>query len=240
MTAFSVGGSSGSVEGTTPSATRSPASSASAKTSRSAADSSDRSPLRPRAPAPRTRLHGVPGAHEWTQGSVPADSSTHESASDASGGWTTRCLPNPEAVGIAPASTAVNDGSSTCTTTCSASTRRRTSARWLVTPSASAWASSRRAPWSASTLSPRGFSTVAARVHGPVTWTLRTPRKSWACSSSRSRSCARRDRARRWSTPGASVSRQPAGCRSNPRSVMMPSVRPTMPATTPRPGSSGR
>ena len=42
----------------------------------------------------------------------------------------------------------------------------------VATPSASACASSRRAPWSESTLSPRGFSTVAASVHGPATWTL--------------------------------------------------------------------
>ena len=46
---------------------------------------------------------------------------------------------------------------------------------WARTPSASAWASSRRAPWSPSTLSPRGFSTVAARVHGPATCTLNAP-----------------------------------------------------------------
>jgi hypothetical protein len=32
-----------------------------------------------------------------------------------------------------------------------------------------------RAPWSASTRSPRGFSTVAASVHGPATWTLSGP-----------------------------------------------------------------
>ena len=54
-------------------------------------------------------------------------------------------------------------------------TRRCTSARWSRTPSASAWASSRRAPWSLSTLSPRGFSTVEASVHGPATWTLSGP-----------------------------------------------------------------
>ena len=42
-------------------------------------------------------------------------------------------------------------------------------------PSASACASSRRAPWSESTRSPRGFSTVAASVHGPATWTLSGP-----------------------------------------------------------------
>ena len=95
---------------------------------------------------------------------------------EASGGCTVRCRPKPDAVGTAPASTAASAGSSTCTTSRSPpGSRRRTSATWSRSPSASAWASSRRAPKSASTLSPRGRSTVAASVHGPATWTLNAP-----------------------------------------------------------------
>ena len=73
-------------------------------------------------------------------------------------------------------STAPRAGSSTWSSSGPApATRRRTSARWSRTPSASACASSRRAPWSASTLSPRGRSTVAARVQGPVDLDLQVP-----------------------------------------------------------------
>ena len=93
--------------------------------------------------------------------------------------------------------------------------------RGRATPSASAWASSRRAPWSESTLSPRGFSTVAASVHGPATWILNAPGEPWACSSRASRSW--REQAARPAVvdPGPSVrsAASPAGCRSAPRSV---------------------
>ena len=43
------------------------------------------------------------------------------------------------------------------------------------TPSASDWPSSRRAPWSASTRSPRGRSIIAASVHGPATANFTRP-----------------------------------------------------------------
>ena len=155
----------------------------------------------------------MPAAHECTQGSAPAPvmaSSTQPSACEASGGCTVRCRPKPDAVGTAPASTAVSAGSSTWTTIrCPPGSRRRRSATWTVSPSASAWASSRRAPKSASTLSPRGRSTVAASVHGPATWTLNAPSYPCACSSSPSRSWASRLRARRWSMPGAPPAREP-------------------------------
>ena len=79
-----------------------------------------------------------------------AGSSTQASACETSGGATLRWRPKPEAVGIRPASTAGSAGSSTCTTRREIpATRRRTSATWAATPSASACASSRRAPWSA-------------------------------------------------------------------------------------------
>ena len=101
-----------------------------------------------------------------------AAASTHSSAADASGGWTTRCRPKPgrgrdraRQHGRQRRLVDLYDDPL-------GATRRRTSARCVATPSASAWASSRRAPWSESTLSPRGFSTVAASVHGPATWTL--------------------------------------------------------------------
>ena len=166
------------------------------------------------------QVEGRRGAQLCTHGSAPSSAiapSTQPSVSDASGGWTVRCRPKPDAVGTAPASTAASAGSSTCTTSRSTpGSRRRRSRTWSRTPSASAWASSRRAPWSARTLSPRGRSTVAARVHGPATWTLNAPAYPSAASSSVSRSWASRLRARRWSIPGASVSRQPAGWRSAP------------------------
>ena len=133
-----------------------------------------------------------------------------------------RCRPKPDAVGTLPASTAASAGSSTWTTSRShpAQPAAQVGARGSRSPSASAWASSRRAPRSLSTLSPRGFSTVAASVHGPADLDLERARDTpAACSSSRSRSWASRLRARRWSTPGASVSRQPAGCRSAPSSL---------------------
>ena len=118
-------------------------------------------------------------------------------------GATVRCRPKPEAVGTPPPRTAGSIGSSTCTISRSTrGSRRRRSATWPRTPSARAWASSRRAPWSESTLSPRGFSTVAASVHGPVTCALNAPAKSCACSSTWSRSWASSDRARRWSIAG--------------------------------------
>ena len=61
----------------------------------------------------------MPAAHECTHGSAPAPviaSSTQPSACEASGGCTVRCRPKPDAVGTAPASTAVSAGSSTWTT----------------------------------------------------------------------------------------------------------------------------
>ena len=133
----------------------------------------------PRAPAPRTSAIGKPGAHECTRGTAPASviaAKTASRASEASGGCTTRCRPKPDAVGICPASTAGSAGSSTCTSSSDApGSRRRRSATWSSRPSASAWARSRRAPWSERTLSPRGFSTVADSVHGPATCTLNGP-----------------------------------------------------------------
>ena len=135
-------------------------------------------------------------------------------------------------------------GSSTCTTSALAAgagggVRRATCPR---SPSASAWASSRRAPMVAEHL-------VAARLldgrgEGPRPGDLDLERarcSSWACSSSASRSWASRLRARRWSTPGASVSRHPAGWRSAPRSLDH-GQRPPGHArrVAPRPGSSGR
>ena len=134
-------------------------------------------------------------------------------AAEASGRSTERCRSNPDAVGTLPVSTAASAGSSTWTTSGrTRGSRRRTSRTWSRSPSASACASSRRAPRSVSTLSPRGFSTVAASVHGPATWTLRKNERSisCACSSSVSRSWASRLRARRWSTPGR-VGQPPPG-----------------------------
>ena len=169
----------GSRVGTTPSATATPASSASATVSWSPAESTERSTTSPVAPAPRTRPQGTPGAHECTHGSAPSSAiaeSTVSSSAEASGGCTTRCLENPEAVGTAPLSTAGSAGSSTCTTReVAPGTRRRTSRMWARSPSANDSARSRRAPWSESTRSPRGFSTVAANVHGPATWVLNVP-----------------------------------------------------------------
>ena len=97
--------------------------------------------------------------------------------------------------------------------------RRRRSATWSRTPSASACASSRRAPWSASTLSPRGLSTVAASVHGPATWTLKAPGVALRLLLDARRGPGRAATARPAVVDArlASVSRQPAGCRSAPR-----------------------
>ena len=199
----------------------------------------------PRAPAPRSRSRGVPAAHEWAQGSAPdsvAAANSHSRCSESSGRSTARCRPKPEAVGTSARSTAPRAGSSTWSRSGPApGTRRRTSARWSRTPSASACASSRRLPWSASTLSPRGRSTVAASVQGPVTCTLRCPVKPWSASSSMSRSWPSWLRARRWSRPGPPpVSRQPAGWRSAPSSATTASARPVIEAVAPRSGELGQ
>jgi len=247
-TCLSVGTRAGSVDGTTPRNTRSPASRAAPSSSYPAAARTSRSIDTARAPAPRSSPIGTSPAQQWATGVAPASTiaaNTHSSASEARGGSTDRCRPNPDAVGTCAASTAGRTGSSTWTSSDAPGMRRRTSATCTRTPSARAWATSRRAPKSASSRSPRGRSTVAARVHGPATWTLSSPPASndpasWASSSSASRSCASNERARRWSTPGASVSRQPAGCRSKPSSATTASDRAVMPAIAPRSGSSGR
>ena len=100
---------------------------------------------------------------------------SHDNASSARGASTLRCRWKPDAVGTAPANTAGSAGSSTCTTSDVPGTRRRRPPMCSETPYASACANSRRAPSSASARSPRGRSTVAARVHGPTTWTLSGP-----------------------------------------------------------------
>ena len=130
-------------------------------------------------------------------------------------------------------------GSSTWTRSAPGTWRRR-SATWSRSPSASAWASFAAGAVVGEDTVPLRPSTVAASVHGPATCALSRPANPCACSSSRSRSCARRERARRWSTPGASVSRQPAGWRSAPSSATTASARPVIEAGAPRPGSSGR
>ena len=65
--------------------------------------------------------------------------------------------------GSLPASTAGSDGSSSWMIRCTSGSRRCSSADQIASPSASDWPSSRRAPGSASTLSPRGCSSDAGQ-----------------------------------------------------------------------------
>ncbi len=202
----------------------------------------------PTGPGHRRRAAGRAACrpqHAWTHGSAPALGDRLEDPAqgvEASGGSTLRCRWKPDAVGTLPASTAASAGSSTCTTSRSTPrSRRRTSATWSRESLGQRLGQLASGADVAEDL-------VAARLldrgrQRPRTGDLdleRRPRMSCACSSSRSRSWASRLRARRWSTPGASVSRQPAGCRSAPSSLTMARARPVMVAPAPRPGSSGR
>ena len=214
----------GAVVGTTPRCTGRALLERPARSSYAAAGSTSRSTETPAAPAPREQRDGhVGGAavrdrrgtglghgreDPLQRGARPRGGST-----DGAGGSRTRSGP-------APASTAGSAGSSTCTQQVGARDPAAYVGDVVAQPSASAWASSRRAPWSASTRSPRGRSTVAASVHGPATWILNGAGVALGLLLERRRgpgpaATAPAGGRRR----GASVSRQPAGCRSAPSSA---------------------
>ena len=119
-----------------------PARAAPARSSYAAAGSTSRSTETPAAPAPVSSATGTSAAQQCATGVAPASvtaANTHSSAGLAprrrrpsgAGG-------SPDAVGTRPASTAGSAGSSTCTTRSAPGIRRRTSATWSRSPSASA------------------------------------------------------------------------------------------------------
>ena len=239
--------SAGSVDGTTPSATVSPASSASAELVVVARRTAGRGRRRARARRrPRSRSSGVPAAQVCTHGSAPASRDRVEhplqrlrglgrvdgAVPAEPGRGRDRRRPAPRR---APARRPGRPAGRR------SGTRRRTSATWSRSPSASAWARSRRAPKSASTLSPRGRSTVAASVHGPATWTLNVPVVALGLllepvevlGQQAARPPVVDARTRR-----SAASRPAAGRRRGRPS--RPAPRPVIDAATPRPGTSGR
>ena len=204
-------------------------------------------PTGPRAPAPRSRSSGVPGAHECTHGSAPASataaSTQPERLATPRAGATTRCRPKPDAVGTRRVQHGGQRGlvdldDQPVARRAAGGARRR---RGRAAPSASACARSRRAPWSASTLSPRGFSTVAASVHGPATWILNGAGVALRLLLDRVEVLGEQAAGPAVVDARApSVSRQPAGCRSAPRSGHDASARPVIDAAAPAAGQLGQ
>ena len=89
-------------------------------------------------------------------------------------------------------------------------------------------------------MSPRGFSTAAARVHGPATWILNVPVRSWALLLEHVEVVGEQ-------RPGAAqvdagcVGQPPAGrLQVEPEVGDQARVRPIIEASAPRAGSSGR
>ena len=242
----SVGAVAGSVDGTTPSATVWPASSASASLVVVAGRELRRG--RRRARGRRRRGAGraaCPAAHECTHGSAPASaiaSSTQPSASEASGGCTVRCRPKPDAVGTAPASTAVSAGSSTWTTS---RCRAGHPAAYVGDVVAEPLGQRLRQLAAGAEV---GEHLVAARPldgrgQRPRSGDLDLERAGVPCACSSSAVEVLREQAAGPAVVdarGASVSRQPAGCRSAPSSAITASARPVIVAVGPRPGTSGR
>ena len=211
----SEGAEAGSVDGTTPSATVSPASSAAAASSWSRAESWAWSTESPRAPAPRSRSErriGCAGVHPrlgagvgdrvqhpaqrlgrlgQVDGAVPAEPGRGRHRARQHGGQRGLVDLDDQAVRARHPAAYVGDV-------------RRSAPR----PAPGRARAGRRSPRAPCRRAAARRSRPAST--GPATWTLNAPAYPCACSSSPSRSWASRLRARRWSMPGR-VGEPPAG-----------------------------